>query len=301
MGTVRVGKKVHSSVENWVRRCLNRVEGLEDMVFYKDKSLRSWVEVVQNRTGADREKILNELHLGEAVPSPTNAACENDKKSAGNPLEVVKRDFVDENLAEILGDVAHVVHDASIEAKETKSKDSQTTKPIGDRGAECKTLDIQVGEEPEPPLQLCPKRESIDQCDKTSEEPEPPLQLCPKGESVDQCDKTSELDSQSLAAGEKLVVERREAPDSSGRYTKEEFLEYYGGYAEWDAACSEQQNVGGANKKKSGASGTDRPRCSTSNVKETYQEVLKKIKEKYSYPERDIMAIVEVEKQMEGR
>ena len=130
MGTVRAGKKVHSSVENWVRRCLNRVEGLEDMVFYKDKSLRSWVEVVQNRTGADREKILNELHLGEAVPSPTNAACENDKKSAGNPLEVVKRDFVDENLAETLGDVAHVVHDASIEAKETKSKDSQTTKPI---------------------------------------------------------------------------------------------------------------------------------------------------------------------------
>ena len=32
------------------------------------------------------------------------------------------------------------------------------------------------------------------------------------------------------------VLEQRMAPDGSGKYTKEEFVEYYGGTAEWDAA-----------------------------------------------------------------
>eukprot|EP00944_MAST-04C_sp_MAST-4C-sp1_P004390 g4390.t1 len=278
MGTVRAGKKVHSSVENWVRRCLNRVEGAEDMVFYEDKSLRDWVEVVQNIKGVDKEKILKERRSGEVVPSPANAACENDKNSAGNPLEGVKRDFADEDLTKTLGNTAPVVRDASIEAKETKSKDPQTTKLIGDSGAESKMLDTEVGEEPKP------------------------LQLLPKIESVDQCDKNTDLDSQSVTVGEKLVVERREAPDSSGMYTKEEFLEYYGGYAEWDAACSEQQNVGGAIKKKGKSSGTDGLRCSQSNnVKETIYDALEQMRKKYSYPQRDIMAIAKVEEGMEDR
>ena len=59
-----------------------------------------------------------------------------------------------------------MVRDASIEAKETKSKDPQTTKLIGDSGAESKMLDTEVGEELKP-LQLFPKIESVDQCDKT--------------------------------------------------------------------------------------------------------------------------------------
>ena len=32
------------------------------------------------------------------------------------------------------------------------------------------------------------------------------------------------------------VPEQRMAPDGTGKYTKEEFVEYYGGTAEWDAA-----------------------------------------------------------------
>ena len=32
------------------------------------------------------------------------------------------------------------------------------------------------------------------------------------------------------------VQEKRMAPDGTGKYTKEEFVEYYGGTAEWDAA-----------------------------------------------------------------
>ena len=110
------------------------------------------------------------------------------------------------------------------------------------------------------------------------------------------------MDSQSVTVGEKLVVERREAPDSSGMYTKEEFLEYYGGYAEWDAARSEQQNVGGAIKKKGKTSGTDGLRCSESNnVKETIYDALEQMRKKYSYPQRDIMAIAKVEEGMEDR
>ena len=34
------------------------------------------------------------------------------------------------------------------------------------------------------------------------------------------------------------VLEQRMAPDGSGKYTKEEFVEYYGGTAEWDAAVA---------------------------------------------------------------
>ena len=36
-------------------------------------------------------------------------------------------------------------------------------------------------------------------------------------------------------------TERRWAPDDTGYYTEEEFVEFYGGTAEWDAADAEQQ------------------------------------------------------------
>ena len=311
MGTVRVGKKVHSSIENWVRRCLNRVDGLEDMVFYKDKSLRSWVELVQNGNAVEAEKIPKERYSDDSsladveslkkvakkrnvVPSAADPACKDNDEIAGDVLDEIKSDVADENVAKPLGGVVEVVRDASIEAEKAKPKDSQaTTKPMDARAVEKIAVEMIVDSERS--------------------------QVCPN---VDQCDKISNLGSQCHAGGEVLVDERREAssPYFSGWYTKEEFLVYYGGYDEWDAACSVQQDDGGGNKYNAESRGKDKTDCSPVNLKgakgttknpkkhfkkkgakQTREEVHEEVRKKYGYPHSDIMAMMLVEKQMQNR
>ena len=73
MGTVRAGKKGSFLCGKLGRRCLNRVEGAEDMVSTRINRL-DWVEVVQKYQRRGQRKDTEERRSGEVVPSPANAA-----------------------------------------------------------------------------------------------------------------------------------------------------------------------------------------------------------------------------------